>query len=406
MKILHFFITKIFLKRWILVLSMVALLFLANSLSFIAARSIISTFQGYQDVAVFNQEGNFIANLDPDHEAKFDKIDVKDTQKLYDYLNDNYTYAFQADGFGAVLDNEHDMELSFSYINEDAYRINQYELSEGNDLYFDYQVDENQIPVLVGAGLASTYPVGSTIETMDPVTQRVVNLNVQGVLEKNTHRSNFYAPDSKNYFNFAILLPVNEQFIQRAGLDLHVNGLMDLVLLDSTKEEAADLNEYVQENIGLKLNFFSQQENFDYFEAYYANSIKIICAITFVLLVILVGLATWTTLTSVRLMIKEFTINLLVGLSYSKLRTIFYSYFGMLFSVILAVLFIVIAFNRYGYWIRKDAVFATYGLFGLISMDWLALLMVLLINLMIGLTIVELTLRKIKRIPISVGVLQ
>jgi len=78
----------------------------------------------------------------------------------------------------------------------------------------------------------------------------------------------------------------------------------------------------------------------------------------------------------------------------------------MLFTVNLAMLFVIIAFNRYGYWIRKDAIFATYGLFGLISMDWFALLVVLLINLMIGLTIVELTLRKIKKIPISVGVLE
>ncbi|WP_214756149.1 ABC transporter permease [Exiguobacterium sp. s157] len=406
MKILHFFITKIFLTRWILVLSTVALLFLANSLSFIAARSIISTFQGYQDIGVFNQAGNFIANLDPDQEAKFDGIDVEATQKLYDYLNDNYTYAFQADGFATSLPNEQNMEVSVSYINEKAYQINQLNLPQGNHLKFDYQLDTDQISVLIGAGLASTYPVGSTIKMTDPVTQQAVTLNVQGVLEKNTHRSNFYAPNSKNYFNFAILVPVNEQFIQRANIDLHVNGLMDLVLLDSTKEEAAELNEYVQENIGLKLNFFSQQENFDYFEAYYANSIKIICAITFVLLVILVSLATWTSLTSVRLMIKDFTLNLLVGLSYSKLRTIFYSYFGMLFTVNLAMLFVIIAFNRYGYWIRKDAIFATYGLFGLISMDWFALLVVLLINLMIGLTIVELTLRKIKKIPISVGVLE
>lgn len=406
MRILHFFITRIFLKRWILVLGMILLLFLANYLSFSATRSIISTAQGYQEIETFNREGNYIANLNPESEADFDRIDIKETRKLYEYLNNNHTYALQADGFTTSLENEHDMEVSFNYINEEAYQLNQFKLAQGDQLNFDYQFKQDDIPVLIGGGLASTYPVGSKIEITDPVTQQAVDLRVQGVLEKNTHRSNFYAPNSKNYYNFSVIVPVNEPFIQSAGLDLHLNGLMDIVLLDSTKEEATKLNEQIQNNLGLDFNFFSQQENFNYFEDYYVSSLKMISAITLVLLVIIVCLATWNTLISVRLMIKDFTVNLLVGLSYSKLRTIFYSYFAILFSINLVILFAITAFNRYGFWMRKDSIFATYGVFGLISMDWIAFLGVLLIDVIIGVMIVELALKKIKGIPISVGVLQ
>lgn len=406
MKILHFFITRIFLKRWILVLGMILLLFLANYLSFSATRSIISTAQGYQEIETFNREGNYIANLNPETEADFDRIDIKETRKLYEYLNNNHTYALQADGFTTSLENEHDMEVSFNYINEEAYQLNQFKLAQGDQLNFDYQFKQGDIPALIGGGLASTYPVGSKIEITDPVTQQAVDLRVQGVLEKNTHRSNFYAPNSKNYYNFSVIVPVNEPFIQSAGLDLHLNGLMDIVLLDSTKEEATKLNEQIQNNLGLDFNFFSQQENFNYFEDYYVSSLKMISAITLVLLVVIVCLATWNTLISVRLMIKDFTVNLLVGLSYSKLRTIFYSYFAILFSINLVILFAITAFNRYGFWMRKDSIFATYGVFGLISMDWIAFLGVLLIDVIIGVMIVELALKKIKGIPISVGVLQ
>ncbi len=406
MRILHFFITRIFLKRWILVLGMILLLFLANYLSFSATRSIISTAQGYQEIETFNREGNYIANLNPESEADFDRIDIKETRKLYEYLNNNHTYALQADGFTTSLENEHDMEVSFNYINEEAYQLNQFKLAQGDQLNFDYQFKQDDIPVLIGGGLASTYPVGSKIEITDPVTQQAVDLRVQGVLEKNTHRSNFYAPNSKNYYNFSVIVPVNEPFIQSAGLDLHLNGLMDIVLLDSTKEEATKLNEQIQNNLGLDFNFFSQQENFNYFEDYYVSSLKMISAITLVLLVVIVCLATWNTLISVRLMIKDFTVNLLVGLSYSKLRTIFYSYFAILFSINLVILFAITAFNRYGFWMRKDSIFATYGVFGLISMDWIAFLGVLLIDVIIAVMIVELALKKIKGIPISVGVLQ
>lgn len=406
MRILHFFITKIFLKRWILVFGMILLLFLANYLSFSATRSIISTVQGYQEIETFNQEGNYIANLDPDSEADFARIEIEDTRKIYEDLNNNYTYALQADGFTTSLENEHDMEVSFNYINDEAYQLNQFKLAQGDHLSFDYQFQKDEIPVLIGGGLASTYPVGSKIEIADPVTQQVVDLKVQGILEKNTHRSNFYAPNSKNYYNFSIFVPVNEQFIQSAGLDLHLNGLMDIVLLGSTKEEATKLTEQIQNELGLDFNFFNQQENFEYFEDYYISSLKMISAITLVLLVVIICLATWNTLISVRLMIKDFTVNLLVGLSYSKLRTIFYSYFAILFSINLVILFAITAFNRYGFWMRKNSIFATYGLFGLISMDWIAFLGVLLIDVIIGLMIVELTLKKIKGIPISVGVLK
>lgn len=385
---------------------MIILLFLANYLSFTVARSIISTFQGYQEIETLNQEGTFVANLDPNSEADFDNIEIDDTQKVYEYLNNNYTYALQADGFVTSLYNKYKMEVPFNYINEEAYKINQFRLSQGNHLNFNYKFNKEKIPVLVGAGLATTYPVGSNIEITDPVTQQLVNLNVQGVLKENAYRSNFYAPNSKTYFNFSIFIPVNEEFIQSAGLDLHVNGLMDIVLLDSTKEETMNLKEHIKENLGLEFNFFNQQENFNYFEDYYVNSLIIICTITFILLIIIVCLATWNTLISIRLMIKDFTINLLVGLSYSKLRAIFYSYFGILFSINLVILFVIAAFNRYGFWLRKDSIFATYGIFGLISMDWMALLIVLFIDFIIGFTIVELTIKKIKSIPISMGVLK
>ncbi|HSN66399.1 MAG TPA: peptide ABC transporter permease, partial [Fusibacter sp.] len=293
---------------------MILLLFLANYLSFSATRSIISTVQGYQEIETFNQEGNYIANLDPDSEADFARIEIEDTRKIYEDLNNNYTYALQADGFTTSLENEHDMEVSFNYINDEAYQLNQFKLAQGDHLSFDYQFQKDEIPVLIGGGLASTYPVGSKIEIADPVTQQVVDLKVQGILEKNTHRSNFYAPNSKNYYNFSIFVPVNEQFIQSAGLDLHLNGLMDIVLLGSTKEEATKLTEQIQNELGLDFNFFNQQENFEYFEDYYISSLKMISAITLVLLVVIICLATWNTLISVRLMIKDFTVNLLVGL--------------------------------------------------------------------------------------------
>ena len=83
-----------------------------------------------------------------------------------------------------------------------------------------------------------------------------------------------------------------------------------------------------------------------------------------------------------------------------------YGYFGMLSFVNVTLIFTFTAFNRYGCWLRKDATFATYGLFGLIGMDWLALLLVVASDVVIGMIVVESMLWKIKKVPISLGVLQ
>lgn len=406
MNILNFFIRKIFLKRWLIILVTMLLLFLANYLIFNTARSIISTYQGYQEIEALNKEGAFIANLDPNSESNFDKIEIEDTRKLYKYLANNYKYAFQIGGFMSSLPNKDDMEVTFNYINEEYYKIEEIKLSKGNELEFTNKFNNEEIPVLVGVGLAKTYPLGSNIKVEDPVTNKLVNLKVQGVLEKNTYRSNFYAPNSKNYFNFAIFVPINEIFIQQAGLDLHVNGLMDMILLDVSRDEIVNFKHYINKTIGLDFNFFSQKENFAIFEEYYVESLKIVSIITLIILLVIVCLVIWSIILSIRIMIKDFTINLLIGLSYKKMKFIFYSYIGILLSVNLMVLCIIIAFNRYGFWISKDSMFATYGIFGLINIDWMSLLIVIFINFVIGFVTVEITIMRVKKIPISIGVLK
>ena len=405
MKVFKYFISKIFLRKAVLGISMILLLCMANYITFTSSRSILSTYQGYQETKYINQEGNYIANLDPDSHMDMGLINENGTQAVYSYLNSYYNYAFYVDGFIVSVPNVDDMEVHLSYMNEEYYKLKQFELLQGVDLGFDYQLDD-EIPVLVGKGLSKTYPVGSTIRIEESAIGLPITLKVKGVLKQNAYHSNYYALNSKTYYNFSIFFPVNKDFINHANIDLQLNGLMDITILQTSEEGVADLSGVLKDNLGLDFNFFSQKENYDYFNEYYLPSLKIMATITFVLLAVITCISVWNALVSVRLMLKDFTINLLVGLSYSKLRKIFYIYFGMLSFINLAVVFIFTAFNRYGCWIRKDATFVTYGLFGLIGMDWLALLVVVLLDIIIGIMIVETMLRKIKRMPISLGVLQ
>lgn len=407
MKIFKFFITKIFLRRAILSVSILALIFMANYISFVAARSVFSTLEGYQEIKRIDQKGNFIANLDPNSDINMDAISKKKIQTVYNFLSDNFKFALYTDGFSIDLKNDYDMDVSLSYMNEAYYKLNTFELSAGRNLNFKYQFDGGEaIPVLIGKGLSKTYPLGSVIKIKDPVLEKTVNLKVQGILKSNLSHSNFYALNSKQYYNFTIFVPMNDEFIKNSNTDLKLNGLMDLIILKTSKTEVSNLKEVIHDNLNLKFNFYSQKDNFEYFNEYFLSSLKFISLITFVLLVVVTCLSVWSALIGIRLMLREFTINLLVGLSYSKLRKMFYSYYGILFFVNLVLLFLITAYSRYGSWIRKDSFFATYGILGLIEMDWLALLIVLFSDIIIGTIIIEIIIKRIKKVPISLGVLQ
>lgn len=391
-----------------IVLSILLLLFLSNYLVFIAARSTVSTLQGYDEMKHLNQVDNYIANLDPDSDMNMGEIDKKDTQNVYDYLNKHFSYALFTDGFIGSLPNAYDMEVSFAYLNEEYYKLNkQFEISQGKELDFDYRFDNDiEIPVLIGKGLSETYPLGSTIRMEDPVLQKQITLKVQGILKPNVYHSNLYSLSSKQYYNFSVIIPINEDFINHANVELQLHGLFDIILLQTSKNEVQGLQEVIQDNLGLEFNFYTQKENFEYYNKHYFNSLKIITILSAIIIFVLTCLAIWSSLASIRMMIKDFTINLFVGLSYSKLRKIFYGYYGVLFFINLIILFIITAYSRYGNWIRKDASFSTFGLFGVIEMDWLALLAVLFFDIIIGIIIVEIMLWRIKKVPISLGVLQ
>ena len=409
MKIFKFFITKIFLRKLLIVFSVFLLLFLSDYLVFIAARSTVSTFQGYEEMKHLNQTGNYIANLDPNSDMNMGNIDKSDTQNVYDYLNDNnLSYALFTDGFIVSLPNDYDMKVSFAYLNEEYYKLNrQFEIAQGKDLDFDYSFDDDiEIPVLIGKGLSETYPLGSMIKIEDPVLQKQIILKVQGILKPNIYHSNFYSLSSKQYYNFSVVIPVNEDFLNNSNVGLQLQGLFDIILFQTSKNEIEGLRKVMQDRLGLKFNFYTQEENFEYFNKYYFSSLKIIAILTTILTLIIIGLTIWNSLASIRVMIKDFTINLFVGLSYSRLRKIFYGYYGILFFANLIVLFIITAYSRYGTWIRKDASFSTFGLFGVIGMDWLALGAVLFFDIIIGMIIVEIMLWRIKKVPISLGVLQ
>lgn len=410
MRLFSFFVKKIFLRKMMVLVGVSLLLFISNYLIFVAARSTIATVQGYEEFKTINKPDNFVANLDPDSHIDLGRIEKQDTQKVYDYMKQQkLQYAWFVDGYIADIPNYYNMEVSFAYLNENYYQLNQqFHAAKGEDLSFDYPMEKQdiEIPVLVGSGLSKDYPIGSVIKVIDPMLEKEVSYRVKGLLEKNTYHSNMYSLSSKQYYNFSVVVPVNAAFLERAGVTLHIQGLMDVIVLDTTREQAEKLNQVMLNELGLKYNFYSQEENTKYFNEYYYNSTKVIIILTIIMSILIVALAVWSSLANVRLMLKDFTINLFVGLSYGKLRKILYEFYTILFGINILMLFAIAAYSRYGAWLRKDASFSTFGLLGIVSMDWLSLGIAVVFNIFISVVIVEIMMYRIKKVPISLGVLQ
>ncbi|MDO5047138.1 MAG: ABC transporter permease [Anaerococcus sp.] len=407
MKIFKFFVKEIFFKRILFIIGVFLLAFMANYLVFTATRSSISTLLGYKEVSYLKKDNSFVANLDPSSPYDLNDISEEEIKEVYDYLGENFTYGFYTDGVVANLDNPYDMEVSFAYLNETYDKINSFDIAKGENISFDYDLKKNdEIPVLIGHGLSENYPIGSKIDLFEYGLLDDVRLRVVGILNKDDYRTNIYVLNSKQYNNFSVILPINDSYIEKANLALKAQGLSDLILLDTNEKEIAELKAYIKDKLNFDFNFLTQEEISANFKEYYLDALKLILLVSGIIALILSFINIYLSISGLNMMIKDLTINLFAGLSLEGLRKIFYKFFLGLFALNLLGLYAFVSISRYGSWLRKEILSATFGFLSLTSIDWMAFGLVVLFNLIMCLVIVEISMARIKKIPISLGVLQ
>ncbi|MBT1035395.1 hypothetical protein KJY78_03395 [Canibacter sp. lx-45] len=408
MKPFRFFLTRIFLRKPLLAAITLILLFIANYTTFTVARTVVSTAEGRQEVARFEAPGTFIANLDPAAKNDLNDISTDSLQSVYNRLAADYEYALFTDGYITDLPNSRKIEVPVAYMNQKYNELNGFTVAEGSGLSFSPDFNKSdEIPVLVGKGLAADYPVGAKFSMLDPATDRTLRYIVSGILATNSAHSNLYALDSKQYYNFSVVVPVTESYIKSTGTAFKINALMDLTLTNTTRSEVTSLGTYIEQLISLKFNFFSQQDNINFYNKHFGSAMFTLVLVTTLLVLLIVALSVYSSLAGVKIMMREFTISILAGLSYKKFRRLIATYYALLALLTTSALTVLVAYSRYASWLKKDADLITYGFGGgLISMDWMALLSALLVNIILVTVVTQVTTWRIKRVPISIGILQ
>lgn len=365
----------------------IVLVFIANYFTFIGIRSLWSTYQGYCEMKSLLQEGTYIANLDPESDCCFADITKSNVQHSFDYLDRHFNYALFSDGNIVSVPNC-DMEISVNYLNEEYYNLFPLELEQGKNMRFDYKLNEDEIPVLIGKGLSNSYPLHSTINISDPALGRDITLKVVGILKDNVYHSNFYSLDWKVYYNFSIFVPINKSFIENANVDFYVNSIMNVIALNTTTEKMEALSENLYENLGLRFNFYTQEENNIDFKKFYSRSIIIQFIIASIMLVITIWISIRIITRVNQLLVNDLVSGISENINTVLIKKCGYAYVGITFLFSYIVILGITAYKRCSYWEKKDTLLATYGFGGLIDMDWGAWLVVVCIDMLISLIIV------------------
>lgn len=408
LKLFRFFSTRIFLKKPILVVATILLMILASCMPFICVRSVVSLGQGIREFSSFDREGTYVMDLDDASFDTFRQYTDESAQRVFDRLDEQYEYAAFVDGFLADLPNSHNRNIAVAYMNENWNEFNRLPTSTGGDLNFDYKLtDDTTIPVLVGKGLADDYPLGSTFVMHDPALVRDVHYEVRGVLADNAAHSNLKALDSKTYYNFSIIVPVNRAFLKAENNALRIDLLFDLVLLNAKRSDVSRLEDYAGQVTPGPLRFSSYQDLKNDLNQYYMPSMRSLIAACAAFIVLLVIVAVWSSLSGIRTMMREYTVNILVGLSYQKLRNLLFAHYMMLGLIAWAAVTALTIAMRQIAWTMNDPLAMTLGWGGgLIPMDWIGLYSSFVVMVAIAALLAQVVTWRVRRIPISIGVLQ
>lgn len=408
LKLFRFFSTRVFLKKPILIVATILLMILASCMPFMCVRSVVSLAQGIREFSSFDREGTYVMDLDDASFDTFRQYTDESAQRVFDRLDEQYEYAVFVDGFLADLPNSHNRNIAVAYMNENWNEFNRLPTSAGGDLNFDYKLtDATTIPVLVGKGLADDYPLGSTFVMRDPALVRDMHYEVRGVLADNAAHSNLKALDSKTYYNFSIIVPVNRAFLKAENNALRIDLLFDLVLLNAKRSDVTRLEDYAGQVTPGPLRFSSYQDLKNDLNQYYMPSMRSLIAACAAFIVLLVIVAVWSSLAGIRTMMREYTVNILVGLSYQKLRNLLFAHYMMLGLIAWAAVTALTIAMRQIAWTMNDPLAMTLGWSGgLIPMDWIGLYSSFVIMAAIAALLAQVVTWRVKRIPISIGVLQ
>lgn len=403
MKKLFLVIKNIFLKRYIIIFTSICLLLLSNLIAFTVFRSLASTFEGSKYVSSLSNSHQILGNLDEDNDfEKLGSLDAEKSNAIINYLNEELDYGINFNGGGTDFSIDNINAALYMY-NKKSFAFQHLPVIEGTT-FDEIDFNREQKEVLVGHAIGRKTPIGSEITITNPLTQASETVTAVGILDQNLYIPNNYALDSKEYLNYAIIYPLSDKLPTDIPSGILIEGLGNIIL-DDNDQVIKNLQSFLSDTAGINLNFFTQESNNgDFYDFYIQNIIQMLLVSGIILIMMLIVMI-WNALISFRLMIKEITIHMMVGLSYQDFKRALFIFNSLISVTSLCCLYILIAMNRLNGMSMEMPSSITINSLGLIGIDWIGIALVVLINLFIVFIETNIIVHKIKKIPISIGVL-
>ncbi|MDK6863199.1 hypothetical protein QP358_03455 [Nosocomiicoccus ampullae] len=379
-----------------------------NSFTYFSISTLMHAERGSEVLNRLSNNDVYISNVKGENVHNIAPIPEESAQDFYKYLIENYKFGVKHEGSSVLgIKNDHNLHnVHVMYYDENYYNAYQFKIQKGDDLYFDFNPKVDPIPILIGEGLSKTYNIGDVIEIPYTFTVDPVKYIVTGFLERDSRVSNMYLPITRQYLNYSIIIPINDEMLTSATRDITMNGIHDLLIFTDSEEDIKAVQDKMKNRFGVPFNFYTPEENIDEVNQYLKIGFTIQLVIFAILFILLTVLIYWNASIASRLLKKIFAVNFIVGLSYKELRIILNTFFIVLLSLNTIALIVALKLVSYESYVMKIDSSMVFGYFGILPESWLIIGGIFISNLLISFVLTEIMVYKFKKIPFTLGVFE
>ncbi|MDD6385988.1 MAG: ABC transporter permease [Lactobacillus equicursoris] len=313
------FIKNVFLKKWVLTILTLLCLVSFSFLGYHLLRSNLYVLNNQRNLQTLVKKQVYVGN-DQTSDAQIKKsfagksatkADAHARQVL-NYLDQNYHYALRW-SFDGNLANGRD--VSIDTVNANFFTFYLISVASGRTFNArDYTSSSSEIPVLIGAKLAKSHPLGSKFSIVNTSSGKKEWYKVVGVMAANASVPSVYLLDNQTYLNNSIIRPFRKADRKNLTATQLMSAMQDLIVYDTSQAQLTKLTQKFNQGSFFKIRFISAKKNMADFYTNYKGTAIMFALISLIILAIATGIIIWNTWSCLKEEQSEIALRISLGL--------------------------------------------------------------------------------------------
>ncbi|GHV97658.1 hypothetical protein lacNasYZ03_12590 [Lactobacillus nasalidis] len=294
------FIKNVFLKKVVLTLLTLLCLVSFGFISYHLLRSNLYVINNERSLQTLVKRKVYVGNdqsTGKQFSRNFKQKNLAKTnahaRKVFAYLDKNYHYSLRW-SFDSNLNNGD--SVSIDTVNSNFFKFYLLHIAAGRKFNSaDYASSSSSIPVLVGANVAKSQPLGSKFTAVNSSSGKKEHYQVVGVLQQNANVPSVYLLDNQNYLNNTIIRPLRQADKASVTAAQLLAAAQDLIVFDSSRAELAKLTRKFNQGNFFKIRFISVEKNISDFYASYKGTAIMFAVFSLAIMAVAVLIIVWNT---------------------------------------------------------------------------------------------------------------